>query len=91
MPILTNKEIVDQVNGFFSESNIEAFLAFCHDDIRWTMAGKPVMNGKDAIRKGMRMDDFEGLPVITVNDIIAEGDLVACDGEMKMTKKTGEL
>ena len=81
MPLLTNKEIVQQVNGFFSESNIEGFLAFCQDNIRWTMAGKSVMNGKDAIRKGMEMEEFEGLPVITVNDIIAEGDLVACDGE----------
>ena len=88
---LTNKEIVQKLNGFFSESNIEAFLSYCTDNIRWIMAGSPAMVGKDAVRKGMEMEGFEPSPLITVRNIVADGDLVACEGSIQMTKKTGEL
>ena len=88
---LTNKEIVQKLNGFFSESNTEGFLSYCTDNIRWIMAGSPAMVGKDAVRKGMEMEGFEPSPLITVRNIVADGDLVACDGSIQMTKKTGEL
>ena len=84
----TNKETVQKINQSFREGNLEAFLECCADDVRWNMADSGVQVGKDAIRKMMDMGDMEP-PQIMEGHIIAEGDLVACDGTMSMKKKSG--
>ena len=85
---MTNKEIVQQVNNAFSENNIEAFLDFCTDDIRWTMMGKPGIDGKDGLRKSMNNEEWDA-PKLQIGFIISEGDIAACEGTMTMSKKDG--
>jgi ketosteroid isomerase-like protein len=88
---LTNKEIVQKMTELFNENNTEALLSFCDDDITWTMAGAPPMIGKDAVRKGLEMMDYGGEHRINVQHMICEGDLVACNGTVQVTKKNGGI
>ncbi|MCM2359336.1 MAG: nuclear transport factor 2 family protein [Geobacteraceae bacterium] len=46
-----SKEIVEKVNTAFAENNLEGFLSFCADDVKWTMVGDKTVTGKDAIRQ----------------------------------------
>jgi uncharacterized protein (TIGR02246 family) len=80
------KEIVEKVNAAFAENNVEGFLSFCADDVKWTMIGDKPVNGKDAIRKWMATMDFEP-PKFTVDNVIAEGDFVVAHGDMTMKDK----
>ena len=82
-----NKETVKQVNAAFNENNIEGFLEVCAENVKWTMIGDKVVEGKDGIREfAASMGDMEP-PVITNKNIIAEGDSVAAYGEMTMGGK----
>ena len=83
-----SKEIVEQVNAAFAENNLEGFLSFCTDDVKWTMVGDKTVNGKVAIRQWMASMDFEP-PRFTVDNVIAEGDFVAAHGDMTMKGKDG--
>lgn len=84
-----NKEIVEKVNASFERGDTEGFLAFCADDIEWTMVGEKNTSGKESIREWMKqMEGFEP-PMFTVNSLIADADFVACSGDMTMKEKDG--
>lgn len=83
-----NKQVVDQVNDAFRQSNVEAFLSCCTDDVSWTMVGEKSVKGKDAIRQWMASMPAEP-PQFTVSNVIAEGDLVTAFGDMTMKDKDG--
>lgn len=84
-----SKEIVAKVNAAFAANNVDGFLSFCADDVKWTMVGEKTVNGKDAIRQWLASMDMEP-PEFTVENVIAEGDLVAAHGDMTMKDKDGK-
>jgi len=83
-----HKEIVEKVNAAFAENNVEGFLSFCADEVKFTMIGNKSVKGKDAIRQWMNSMDMEP-PKITAGEVIAEGDFVAARGEMTL-KEDGQ-
>jgi ketosteroid isomerase-like protein len=85
----TNKEIVEKVNAAFAENNMDGWLSFCADDVTWTIVGERAVKGKEAIRNWMASMDMEP-PTFTVENIIAEGDLVTAHGGMTMKDKEGK-
>jgi len=84
-----SKEIVEKVNAAFAENDLEGFLSFCANDVKWTMVGDKTVDGKDAIRQWMASMEFEP-PEFTVIAVIAEGDFVAAHGDMTMKGKDGK-
>jgi uncharacterized protein len=83
------KEIVQQINEAFAENNLENVLAFCTDDLTWTMVGDTTVRGKDAIRKWMASMNPQP-PQFTIQHTVAEGDFVITRGDMMMqAKKNG--
>jgi uncharacterized protein (TIGR02246 family) len=85
----TNKEIVKKIDEAFAAGNMEGFLAFCADDVEWTMVGDKTVKGKDAIRQWLAAMDMEP-PQVTATHLIAEGDSVAAYGHMTMQDKDGQ-
>jgi uncharacterized protein len=79
-----NKEIVRKVDAAFGESNLEGFLEHCNEKIIWTIPGDRVVEGKEGIRQFMSEMKGTEPPKITNANTIAEGDLVAANGEMTM-------
>ncbi len=85
----TNKEIVQKVNDSFIDKTPQVFLDYCADDIQWTMAGKPPLNGKEDVLKVIDyMKGYTDMEMST-NHLIAEGDLVSCSGIMSMKGPDG--
>lgn len=85
-----NKQTIEEVNAAFSQNNIEGFLELCAEDVKWTMIGEKVVEGKDGIREFVSsMGDMEP-PKINNKQMIAEADSVAAFGEMTMKEK-GEI
>jgi len=84
----SNKAIVERVNDSFAKGEIEGFLSACTDDVTWTMVGHKITQGKEAIREWLTSMAFEP-PKFTVDNLIAEGDLVMAQGNMTMKEKDG--
>ena len=81
-----NKEIVEKINQAFTKGNTEGFLEHCADDVVWTMEGEKTTSGKAEIREWMSQMEGSEPPKFTVDKTIAEGDTVACFGEMSMNQ-----
>lgn len=85
----SNKQIVEKINDAFINGNTEGFLEYCAEDVVWSMIGETRKEGKTAIREWMAaMKDIEP-PKFTVDEIIAEGESVACRGDMTMKDENG--
>ena len=80
------KATVEKINAGFRENNLEKVLSFCTEDLVWTMVGDTTVKGKDAIRKWMASMDPEP-PHFTIQQVVAEGDLVVTRGDMIMKTK----
>ena len=80
------KEIVQRINEAFAENNLEKVLSFCKDDLKWTMVGDTTVRGKEAIRKWMASMNPQ-TPQLSIQETIAEGDVVIARGDMLMQEK----
>jgi uncharacterized protein (TIGR02246 family) len=91
MSVEANKKLIEKVNDAFRTGDMENVLSYYTDDVRWSMAGMPVWDGKQAVRDSMKgNDEYPEPPEFTVEHMIAENDMVVCTGISIMTKKTGE-
>lgn len=88
--MISNKEIVRRVNAAFNADDTEAILSYVADDVRWVVAGFSVAEGKEAFRKEIHNEGFEGVPIITILNEIAEGNYVAVEGKVLATLKGGQ-
>jgi uncharacterized protein len=85
----TNKQIVEKINESFTQGNSEGFLENCSEDVVWSMVGETTKEGKTAIREWMSQMEGTEPPKFTVDEMIAEGDSVACRGDMTMKDEKG--
>jgi ketosteroid isomerase-like protein len=89
--VATNKEIVQQVNDGFATGDVDLVMSHIADDVRWDVVGISTAIGKDAFRKEVKNENFEGVPEITVHNAIEEGDRVAVEGEVSTRFKGGAV
>jgi ketosteroid isomerase-like protein len=87
--IAKNKDLVRKINAAFAADDVEAILSCVADDVRWIVAGFSIAVGKEEFRKEIHNEAFEGVPVISIKNEIAEGDHVAVEGTVQATLKGG--
>jgi len=85
-----NKAVLLAANAAISNMDIEGFLAFVADDVRWTMVGDQTIEGKEAVRRWMKQTYVEA-PDFNVKTLIAEGDFLAAMGEISVRDKDGNV
>lgn len=83
-----HKETVRQINEAFSRNDLESVLERCQPSIRWNMVGEKLLNGTDEVRQFMGAHPGPA-PVITVDNLLSDGDWASCDGTMEMADKEG--
>lgn len=83
------RAFIDKINEAWAEGDTDYLLANVTDDVRWTMAGNPTTEGKDALAKMLAGDG--PTPQITVTDVITHGASAVVEGMMTMPDKSGEV
>ena len=91
------KDIIENLDERFSKDRNGFFLDYVADDIRWNIIGKSVIVGKDNFIKAMRTQELVGInsdgknyPVITIKNIIIEGEYVIVESTGKAVTKDGK-
>ena len=91
-----NKELVRNMFTELSKGNVQDFLDKLADDVRWTLTGSTkysgTCNGKqEVISKILEPLSalLEGAIVVTVQNLIAEGDYVVMQARGKAKTKAG--
>jgi ketosteroid isomerase-like protein len=83
-----NKEILLKGNAAIAEGNNEGFLLHCSEETIWRFVGEKTLKGKEAVRQWMATT-YKEPPKVTVEHLIAEGNLLTAIGEVTMKNKEG--
>ncbi len=82
----TNREISEQ----FAKGNLEFSATYLADDIKWNILGDSPIIGKEQVLEVSKMLQLESFPVITIKNIVAEGEYVVIESTGKATTKNGK-
>jgi uncharacterized protein len=85
-----NKDTVLRYLDGFNRSDHQQILSCLTDDIRWTVFGAYRLEGKDAYDAEIENPAFEGSPVIEVNGMVEEGDVIMAELSIEAKRATGE-
>lgn len=85
---MANKETVQRYIDGFNALDHAQILSCLTDDVVWEMPGIFRHVGKDAFDKEIENPAFEGRPVITINRMTEENDVVILEGDV-VTKPKG--
>jgi uncharacterized protein len=84
-----NKAILQKANAAIAKGDYEGFLNHCTEDTQWIFIGDRMIQGKEDVRKWMKMTYSEP-PKFTVENLIAEGDFVTAIGKISIKDENGE-
>ncbi|MDZ7693926.1 MAG: nuclear transport factor 2 family protein [Balneolaceae bacterium] len=81
---MTKKEqLLRKFNEAFAQNDIEQILDNVTDDIRWTITGDCVINGREAFREALLEMAGDDPFNLSINDIITHGDSASVNGTME--------
>jgi ketosteroid isomerase-like protein len=86
----TNKQLLKKISEEFARGNLEFSVAYLADGIKWNILGSNPIIGKDQVLEVSKMLQLESFPVITINNVVAEGDYVVVESTGKAKTKNGE-
>lgn len=85
----TNEELRKKISEEFAKGNMEFCDAYLADDIRWNILGSEAVVGKQQVLEAMKMLQLETFPIITIKNLISEGDYVVVESTGAAITKTG--
>ena len=86
-----NKTIVQAYMEAFKVLDHEAILACLTDDVIWHIPGSFTLSGKEAFDKEIENENFTGRPIIEVNRMVEENDIVIAEGTVDCQMKAGDM
>ncbi len=81
---------IKKISEEFAKGNLEFSAAYLADDIKWNILGNSSIIGKQQVLEVSKMSQLENFPVITIKNIIAEGNYVVIESTGKARTKSGK-
>ena len=85
-----NNHLLKQIGEEFAKGNFGFAEAYLADDIKWNILGEGPVVGKDQVLEVSKMLQLESFPVITIKNIVAEGDCVVIESTGEAKTKSGK-
>jgi uncharacterized protein len=76
-----HQDAVHEYMEGFRESDHERILRLLTDDVLWVIHGHRTTNGIDEFDSEIEGEDFEGKPILSVDRVFEDGDVVIVTGE----------
>ena len=86
----TNSQLQIKISEKFAEGNFEFAETYLADDIKWNILGENSITGKQQVLEVSKMLHLESFPIITIKNIIAEGNYVVIESTGEATTKKGK-
>jgi uncharacterized protein len=79
-----------KISEEFAKGNPEFAAAYLADDIKWNILGNSPIIGKEQVLEVSKMLQLESFPVITIKNIVTEGNYVVIESTGKARTKSGK-
>jgi uncharacterized protein len=84
-----NRQLYVQISEAFAKGNLAFAEAYLADDIRWNILGEAAITGKEAVLEVSQMQQLESYPLITIKNIVADGNCVVIESTGEAKTKQG--
>ena len=85
-----NDELLKRISEEFAKGNLAFSEAFLADDIKWNILGSDTIVGKEQVLEVSKMAQLQSYPVITIKNIVQEGDWVVIESTGEAKTKNGK-
>ena len=85
-----NGELFKRISEEFAKGNLGFCEAFMADDIKWNILGSDTIVGKEQVIEVSKMSQLQSYPVITIKNIVQEGDWVVIESTGEAKTKNGK-
>ncbi len=85
-----HKNVVRRYIDGFNRSDHDQILGCLTDDIRWTVFGAFQLEGKAAYDAEIENPAFTGPPIVTIDRMVEEDDVVMAEMTLEARRATGE-
>ena len=85
-----NNQLLKKISEEFAKGNLEFAEVYLADDIKWNILGERPVIGKNQVLEVSKMLQLESFPVITIKNIVAEGDYVVIENSGDAKTKSGK-
>jgi uncharacterized protein len=86
----SHKSTVERYIEGFNRADNDQILSCLTEDVTWELHGYKTLNGKDAFREEIESGASQGVPVLTLDRLIEEGDSVVATGAGSLESDGGE-
>ena len=84
-----NNQLFIKISKEFAKGNLEFVEAYLANDIKWNILGDSPITGIQQVLEVSKMQQLESFPVITIKNIVAEGDYVVVESSGEAKTKNG--
>lgn len=84
-----SKSTLLRANEAIARLDFDGFLQYCTDDTEWTFVGERTLKGKAEVKQWMR-ETYHIAPSVSVDQLIAEGDLLVALGTITVMPPGGD-
>jgi len=85
-----SKQLLKKISEEFVKGNLEFSNAYLADDVKWNILGNSPITGKENVLEVSKMLQLESFPVISIKNVVAEGDCVVVESTGKAKTKDGK-
>lgn len=87
----SRKAVIDSVFDGFRRSDHQQILSCLTEDVVWDLPGFKHLQGKDAFDREIENENFLGSPILSVDRLIEEANVVVATGQGTSTQTSGDL
>jgi ketosteroid isomerase-like protein len=85
-----NKQLLKKISEEFAKGNLDYAAAYLKEDVRWNILGDDPVIGKAEVLEVSKMLQLQSFPVITIWNVIAEGNYVVVESSGQATTTSGK-
>jgi uncharacterized protein len=79
-----------KISEAFSKGNMEFSSIYLVDDVKWNILGSSPIIGREQVLEVSKMLQLESFPLITIKNIVAEGNYVVVESTGEAKTKNGK-
>ncbi len=88
--MVTNTHLLKKISEEFAKGNLEFSRDYLADDVKWSILGNDTIIGKEQVLEVSKMLQLQSFPVITIKNVVSEGDFVIVESTGEAKTKNGK-
>ncbi len=84
-----NQQLLKEISEEFAKGNLQFCIAYMANEIKWNILGSDPIIGREEIFEVSKMVQLESFPVITIKNVVAEGNYVVVESTGEAKTKSG--